>query len=96
MFSIYKQLREKTEHHPDAIPIEALDRSPLSYLRLVEQTEKGIRQLNSFGVTRNDRVAMVLSIGPEMATNFLTVASAATCAPLNPGVSTPKLLCFPF
>jgi acyl-CoA synthetase (AMP-forming)/AMP-acid ligase II len=40
--------------------------------------------LNAEGVWRNDRVALALPNGPEMATAFLAVASCATCAPLNP------------
>ena len=46
---------------------------------------KSVQQaLNSFGVGRNDRVAIVLPNSPEMAASFLTVACSATTAPLNP------------
>jgi acyl-CoA synthetase (AMP-forming)/AMP-acid ligase II len=41
--------------------------------------------LNAHGVGRNDRVAIVLDNGPEMAAAFIAVASGATSAPLNPG-----------
>jgi oxalate---CoA ligase len=40
--------------------------------------------LNSLGIVRNDRVAIVLPNGPEMAASFVAVASGATAAPLNP------------
>ncbi len=40
--------------------------------------------LNLVGVGRGDRVAIVLPNGPEMATAFLSIASGATTAPLNP------------
>ena len=40
--------------------------------------------LNSFGIGRNERIAIVLPNGPEMASAFVTVASCATAAPLNP------------
>jgi acyl-CoA synthetase (AMP-forming)/AMP-acid ligase II len=43
-----------------------------------------IAQLNSIGIGRGDRVAMVLPNGPEMASLFVAVASGATAAPLNP------------
>jgi acyl-CoA synthetase (AMP-forming)/AMP-acid ligase II len=47
---------------------------------------EGVTQtLNAAGVGRSDRVAVVLPNGPEMATAFVTVAAAATIAPLNPG-----------
>jgi oxalate---CoA ligase len=36
------------------------------------------------GIGPNDRVAIVLDNGPEMAAAFLSVGSAATAAPLNP------------
>jgi len=40
--------------------------------------------LNAMGIDADDRVAIVLPNGPEMATAFITVAQAATTAPLNP------------
>ena len=40
--------------------------------------------LASAGVGRGDRVAIVLPNGPEMAAAFVTIAQAATTAPLNP------------
>ena len=43
-----------------------------------------VDELNRFGIGRNDRVAMVLPNGPEMAAGFLAIASGATTAPLNP------------
>ena len=41
--------------------------------------------LNAAGIGRNDRVAIVMPNGPEMATCFVAVASCCTAAPLNPG-----------
>lgn len=40
--------------------------------------------LNGLGIGRNDRVAIVLANGPEMATCFAACASGVTSAPLNP------------
>ena len=40
--------------------------------------------LRAAGITPRDRVAVVLPDGPEMAGCFLSVASCAACAPLNP------------
>jgi acyl-CoA synthetase (AMP-forming)/AMP-acid ligase II len=48
-------------------------------------TSRTVSDLNRMGIGRNDRVAIVLPNGPEMATSFLSVACAATTAPLNPG-----------
>lgn len=40
--------------------------------------------LHRFGITRGDRVAVVLPRGPEMALCYLGVAACATFVPLNP------------
>ncbi|MEI7445139.1 MAG: acyl--CoA ligase [Burkholderiales bacterium] len=41
-------------------------------------------RLNALGIGRNDRVAIVLDNGPEMATCFMACACSVTSAPLNP------------
>ena len=41
-------------------------------------------QLRSYGLAVEDRVAIVLPNGPEMASAFLTMAQSCTTAPLNP------------
>ena len=56
----------------------------LTYGGLRALVEKTIHALNGFGIGRNDRVAIVLPNGPEMATAFIAIASGATAAPLNP------------
>jgi acyl-CoA synthetase (AMP-forming)/AMP-acid ligase II len=43
------------------------------------------------GIGRGDRVAIVLPNGPEMAAAFLTIAQAATTAPLNPAYRADEL-----
>ncbi len=43
-----------------------------------------ITDLNQVGISRGDRVAIVLPNGPEMAACLLAVAMGASCAPLNP------------
>jgi acyl-CoA synthetase (AMP-forming)/AMP-acid ligase II len=48
-------------------------------------------QLHALGIGRNDRVAIVLPNGPEMATAFLSVAACATTAPLNPAYRAEEL-----
>lgn len=82
--SIYGLLATLAERDPGAIAIAAPDRQPLSYGRLLRQVEDTVGPLRSAGLRRNDRVAVVLPNGPEMAVAFLGVASGATCAPLNP------------
>jgi acyl-CoA synthetase (AMP-forming)/AMP-acid ligase II len=71
--------------HPDeALAIGAPGKAWLSYgeLRaLASETETALRR---FGIGAQDRVAIVLPNGPEMATSFVCIAQAACTAPLNP------------
>ena len=69
---------------PNATAIAGLERAPLTYIHLHTHIEDTVRTLNSMGVGRNDRVAIVLPNGPEMALAFLAVSACATSAPLNP------------
>ncbi len=64
--------------------IEAAGRKPLSYGALRAHVVETVGRLNDIGVGRNDPVAIVLPNGPLMASAFVSVASAATAAPLNP------------
>ncbi len=76
---------ELLNHGEDqAIAIAAPDRPPLSYADLREQVAKTVQELNRFGISRNDAVAIVLPNGPEMASAFISIAGGATAAPLNP------------
>lgn len=56
----------------------------LSYERLWSQIEYVGSCLASQGLGSDDRVAVVLPKGPEMAVLFLSVAGHSVCAPLNP------------
>ena len=71
--------------------IGAPDRSPLTHHGLQNLMHATVERLNAFGIGRGDRVAIVLPNGPEMATAFLSVAAAATTAPLNPSASSSSL-----
>lgn len=68
----------------DAVAISAPGRSALTYAALRGHVDATIRALNSEGIGRNDRVAIVLPNGPDMASAFLAIASGASTAPLNP------------
>ena len=69
----------------DAPAILAVGRPALSHRQLAGHVWYIGERLRSAGVSRTDRVAVVLPNGPEMAVVFLGVACAAVCAPLNPG-----------
>jgi oxalate---CoA ligase len=69
----------------DAKPaITAPQTLPLTYRGLRTLAASTAVTLNRLGIGRNDRVAMVLPNGPEMAAAFVAVGAAATTAPLNP------------
>jgi acyl-CoA synthetase (AMP-forming)/AMP-acid ligase II len=68
----------------DNIALSGLDRPALRYSELRTQVTRTVAELNDLGIGRNDRVAIVLPNGPEMATAFISIASGATTAPLNP------------
>jgi acyl-CoA synthetase (AMP-forming)/AMP-acid ligase II len=68
----------------EAPAILAPERPTLDRAGLRELATRTVASLNGVGVGRNDRVAIVLANGPEMAAAFVAVASGATTAPLNP------------
>ncbi|HEY8128391.1 MAG TPA: AMP-binding protein, partial [Hyphomicrobium sp.] len=72
----------------EATAIAASGAKPLTYGAFRDLAALTISTLNGFGIGRGDRVAIVLPNGPEMATAFVSIASAATAAPLNPGYRT--------
>jgi acyl-CoA synthetase (AMP-forming)/AMP-acid ligase II len=64
--------------------VSGLERPDLDYRGLRERVGRTIEALNDRGIGRNDRVAIVLPNGPEMATTFVAASAGATTAPLNP------------
>jgi acyl-CoA synthetase (AMP-forming)/AMP-acid ligase II len=64
--------------------IGAPGRAALTYDALRDMVEQTGAALRAAGINRQDRVAIVLANGPEMAVAFLAVASVAASAPLNP------------
>ncbi|MEA2778694.1 MAG: oxalate---CoA ligase, partial [Rhodospirillaceae bacterium] len=68
---------------PGLIAIAAPDRRPMTRAALSQQSAAVVGALRQLGVGRQDRVAMVLPNGPEMAALFLAAAAGAAAAPLN-------------
>jgi len=68
----------------DGVAIAAPGQTPLTFSGLRTHVDAVVDALNRHGIGRDDRVAIVLPNGPEMATAFLSVACGATTAPLNP------------
>jgi oxalate---CoA ligase len=79
-------LHELLRRGADADPaIGAPGRTALTYAGLRDHVARTAARLNSLGIGRNDAVAIVLPNGPEMASAFVAIGTAATTAPLNPG-----------
>lgn len=69
----------------DASPaLSAPGRPALSHGELRALIQRTLDTLNQLGIGRNDRVAIVLNNGPEMAACYMACASGVTSAPLNP------------
>ena len=68
----------------DGTVLRAPDRPALDYPGLRALCADTVGTLNALGVRRNDRVAIVLPNGPEMASAFVAIAAGATACPLNP------------
>jgi oxalate---CoA ligase len=68
----------------DATALSSPGGEPLTYRALRAHVAEIGRVLNAHGIGAGDRVGIVLDNGPEMAAAFLSIASAATAAPLNP------------
>src|SRR2546426_6473794 len=84
-------LAERSKHTPDALAILAPGRLPLTYGRLWRHVDDVVQTLRAMGLERQDRVALMLPNGPEMAVAFLAVAASTTCIPLNPASSANEL-----
>jgi len=84
MTNLRSRIAEINKHTPHDDALLALGRKSASYASLLAQIDETARWLASRGIIREDRVAVVMPNGPEMASLFLAVSSVATCAPLNP------------
>jgi oxalate---CoA ligase len=70
----------------DAAPaLSAPGRPTLTHGALRELVSATLATLNAAGAGQNDRVAIVLDNGPEMAACFIACAAGTASAPLNPG-----------
>ena len=69
---------------PDLNCIESKNKKPLTYAKLIKKANYTSTVLSKVGIKKNGRVAIVLDNGPAMASLFISVASCACIAPLNP------------
>ena len=82
--SVYDNFAAQAELTPNLVAIKAPGRLPLTYAKLLSQIQTVRESLNAFGLSRGDRVVIVVDNGPEMAVAFMALASCVTAVPLNP------------
>ena len=70
-------LKHQADRASGSPAILAPSRAPLTYRSLLAQVERTVGSLNELGLGRNDRVAVVVPNGPEMAVAFVSVAAGA-------------------
>ena len=85
--SVFSIIEAHAKRIPDAIAIYTPGEMPICYSHFFEHLKNTIDIPKKEGIGRNDRIAIVLPNGSQMATVFLTIASCATAAPLNPAFS---------
>lgn len=79
---LFEMLSQQSQ--PEAPALRAPGRPALSHGALRQLAADTVARLNHLGIGRNDRVALVLNNGPEMAACFLACACGVASAPLNP------------
>src|SRR4051812_33714764 len=82
--TIAQRLAQLSNRNPHLPAILAPERIPLTYHQLFSHIQKTVNILNKFGVGRNDRVALVMSEGPELTVAHCSVLCGATVVALNP------------
>ena len=84
MTTIQNILESQSLQQPYHSAIIDIEGKSSSYRQLLQQAQYTQAALNARGIERNDPVAVILPNGPLMAVAFLSVASCAASAPLNP------------
>ena len=89
--SLYDLLQGHARRFAEAPAILAPDCAPLSYRRLYRHIDDIGRALRAQGIGRDDRLAVLMPNGPELAVAIVAVAANAACASINPAYSAEEL-----
>ena len=84
-------IRAHAAKRPDAAAILAPERELLSYAGLAAFLDATRAQLNDCGIGRGDRVALAVTLRPEMAVAHLAVSNAATSVPIDPKMTAAEI-----
>ncbi len=89
--SIHDLIAARSGADGQAPALLAPGQPPLTYGALEAWTAGILGRLKATGIGRQDRVALLLPNGPELAASFIAIASGAACAPLNPAYTRAEL-----
>ena len=89
--SLYDLLQGHARRFAEVPAILAPDCRPLSYRRLYRHIDDIGRTLRAKGIGRDDRLAVVMPNGPELAVAIVATATNAACASINPAYSAEEL-----
>jgi len=89
--SLYDLLQGHARRFAEASAILAPDCAPLSYRRLDRHIDDIGRTLRAKGIGRDDRIAVLMPNGPELAVAIVATAANAACASINPAYSAEEL-----
>ncbi len=89
--SFYDLLQGHARRFADAPAILAPDCTPLSYRRLYRHINDTGSTLRAKGIGRDDRLAVLMPNGPELAVAIIAVTANAACASINPVYSAEEL-----
>jgi acyl-CoA synthetase (AMP-forming)/AMP-acid ligase II len=89
--SLYDLLQGHARRFAEAPAILAPDCAPLSYRRLDRHIDDIGRTLRANGIGRDDRIAVLLPNGPDLAVAIVATAANAACASINPAYSAEEL-----
>ena len=89
--TVFGFIEKRAKQQGTSIAIRFKGREDLSYADLLTMINLFKQQLNTLGLGRNDRIAIVSPNGPEMALAILSIMCTASCAPLNPKYTASEL-----
>jgi acyl-CoA synthetase (AMP-forming)/AMP-acid ligase II/thioesterase domain-containing protein/acyl carrier protein len=77
-------IADQAADNPAAFALLAPGRLSLTYARLYAEIREHAHTLRAIGISKENRVALLLLNGPEAALSFLATSAISVCAPLNP------------
>ena len=83
-WTVFDLVATRARESPESVALSAPRRPDATYADIAKHTQRVAGLIGAGGLGRTSRVAVVVENGPEAASAFLGIASAAVCAPLNP------------